>query len=139
MFKQIVVANDGSEGGFRALAFALDLAHFHHAHLHMLIVEEVPYFPASIDEVVEEKEEDDHRLKPVMERSLSLAKLKHVKLEVHVLTGHPVRTIIDFLEQHSIDHLVVGFMGHSALYERIIGGTSERLVRLSPCSVTVVR
>jgi nucleotide-binding universal stress UspA family protein len=34
---------------------------------------------------------------------------------------------------------VVGFMGHSQLYERIIGGTTDRLVRLAPCAVLVVK
>lgn len=139
MFKQIVIANDGSEGAFKALSFALDLAHLHHAHLHMLSVEELPDFPASIDEVMEEQDEADHRFKAVIDRAQALAKRKHVKMEVHVLAGHPVRTIVDFLKDHAIDHLVIGFMGHSALYERIIGGTADRLVRFSPCSVTVVK
>jgi alpha-1,6-mannosyltransferase len=30
-------------------------------------------------------------------------------------------------------------MGHPALYERIIGGTTDRLVRLAPCTVLVVK
>lgn len=139
MFKQIAIANDGSEGAFKALSFAIDLAHVHHAHLHMLSVEEMPDFPASIDEVEEEKDEADHRFKPMVERAQSLAKLKRVKLDVHILAGHPVRTIVDFVKENAIDHLVIGFMGHSALYERIIGGTADRLVRFSPCSVTVVK
>ncbi|TAN56851.1 MAG: universal stress protein [Magnetospirillum sp.] len=139
MFKQIAIANDGSEGAFKALSFAIELAHIHHAHLHMLSVEEMPDFPSSIDEVVEEKDEADHRFKPMVERAQALAKLKRVKLEVHILAGHPVRTIVDFVKENAVDHLVIGFMGHSALYERIIGGTADRLVRFSPCSVTVVK
>ncbi len=139
MFKEILVANDGSDGGFKALAFAIDLAKHHQARLHMLSVEELPDFPASIDEVVEEKDEADHRFQLVVARARSLAELKQLPLEVHLAAGHPVRTIVDFVKEHAIDHLVVGFMGHSALYERIIGGTAERLVRLAPCSVTVVK
>jgi len=30
-------------------------------------------------------------------------------------------------------------MGHSQLYERIIGSTTDRLVRLAPCAVLVVK
>jgi nucleotide-binding universal stress UspA family protein len=37
------------------------------------------------------------------------------------------------------DLVVAGFTGHSALYERIIGGTADRLVRLAPCPVLVVK
>jgi nucleotide-binding universal stress UspA family protein len=139
MFKNILVANDGSEGAFKAYSFALDLAHIHQLPLQMLIVEEIPDFPASIDEVVEEKREMDYRVKSVIERAQTLAALKQVPIKVHVVSGHPVRTISDFVKERNIEHLVVGFMGHSALYERIIGGTADRLVRLAPCSVTVVK
>jgi nucleotide-binding universal stress UspA family protein len=41
-------------------------------------------------------------------------------------------------EQH-FDLLVVGFMGHTRLYQQIIGSTTERLVRFAPCSVLVVK
>jgi nucleotide-binding universal stress UspA family protein len=34
---------------------------------------------------------------------------------------------------------VVGYMGHSALYNRIIGGATDRLVELGPCKVLVVK
>jgi len=33
----------------------------------------------------------------------------------------------------------VGFMGHSRIYERIWGSTSQSLTRLSPCSVLVAK
>jgi hypothetical protein len=36
------------------------------------------------------------------------------------------------------DLLVVGYMVHSALYNRIIGSTTDRLVELAPCAVQVV-
>jgi nucleotide-binding universal stress UspA family protein len=43
------------------------------------------------------------------------------------------------IKQLQADLLVVGFMGHSQLYERITGGTTDRLVRLAPCAVLVVK
>ncbi|MBI4832622.1 MAG: universal stress protein, partial [Candidatus Lindowbacteria bacterium] len=33
----------------------------------------------------------------------------------------------------------IGFMGHSALYERVMGSSCQSLVRLAPCSVLVVK
>jgi nucleotide-binding universal stress UspA family protein len=44
-----------------------------------------------------------------------------------------------YVKARKADLLVVGFMGHSALYERIIGGTADRLVRLAPCPVLVAK
>ena len=139
MFKHIVVANDGSEGGFRALTMACDLAKLDHSKLHMISVEVLPDFPASIDEIVEEKNAENHRFHDVLQRSRAVAKEKGVKLETEVVAGHAVATIVERVKAVKADLLIVGFMGHSALYERIIGGTADRLVRLAPCPVLVVK
>ena len=139
MFKHIIVANDGSEGGFSALTMACDLAKLHRSKLHMISVEVLPDFPASIDEIVEVKDAENHRFHAVVARALAIAKAKGVKLEVEVVAGHAVATIIERAKALKADLLVVGFMGHSALYERIIGSTADRLVRLAPCPVLVVK
>ena len=57
----------------------------------------------------------------------------------HVIVGHEVKTIIEFVKAHGFDLLVLGFMGHSALYDRVMGSTCQNLVRLAPCSVLVVK
>ena len=57
MYSRILVANDGSPGGQKALSGAIELARKLSAELHMVTVEELPRFPASIDEVAEEKDE----------------------------------------------------------------------------------
>jgi nucleotide-binding universal stress UspA family protein len=41
--------------------------------------------------------------------------------------------------QGSFDLLVVGFTGHSAVYEPLWGGASHNLTRMAPCSVMVVK
>ena len=139
MPSKILIANDGSDGAFKALSTALSLAKQFGAELHMICVEELPLMPASIDEIIEEQDEYEHRYHPVIDRALALAKMQNVDLQTHVVPGHPVPAIIDFIQTHGIDHLVIGFMGHSAIYNRIIGGKSDRLVRLAPCTVTVVK
>jgi nucleotide-binding universal stress UspA family protein len=139
MFKHIVVANDGSDGGFKAFEMACALAKLHKAKLHMISVEELSDFPATIDEVIEEKEMENRRFHSVVERARRAAKAKRLKLEVEVIAGHPVASIVERIKGLKSDLLVVGFMGHSALYERIIGGTADRLVRLAPCPVLVVK
>ena len=139
MFKRIAVANDGSDGGFRAFALACDLAKLHRCKLHMISVEVLPDFPASIDEIVEEKDAANHRFHAVLERARRTAKAKGVKLEAEVVAGHAAAAIVERVKAFKADLLIVGFMGHSALYERIIGSTADRLVRLAPCPVLVVK
>ena len=139
MFKRIVIANDGSDHGFRALAMACDIAKRDAAKLTMVSVEELPNVPASIDEVIEAKDEENHKFHDVIEKARAIAKTKKVELKTEVVAGHVVAAIVARVKDLKADLLVVGFMGHSALYERIIGGTADRLVRLAPCPVLVVK
>jgi nucleotide-binding universal stress UspA family protein len=136
---RIVVANDGSAGGFKALGLACDIAKRYGAALHMISVEELPDFPASIDEIVEIKDANDHKYSAVIERARSMAMQAAIEFDAEVIAGHAVASIVAGVKRLNADLLVVGFMGHSALYDRIIGGTADRLVRLAPCPVLVVK
>jgi len=139
MYAKILVANDGSVGGQKALTAAIGLARQLSAELHMVTVEELPRVPASIDEVAEEKAEANHRFAPVTDAAKTQAQMAGLTLEIHLVPGHVVEATVRLINERGFDLLVAGFMGHSQLYERIIGGTTDRLVRLAPCSVLVVK
>jgi nucleotide-binding universal stress UspA family protein len=139
MYRKILIANDGSVGAARALAAAVELANRLGSQLHMISVEEMPRFPTTIDEVVEEKAEANHAFERVIACAHSQANARGIELEVHVVGGHAVPTIVEFVEREEFDLLVVGYMGHSALYNRLIGSTTDRLVELAPCAVLVVK
>jgi nucleotide-binding universal stress UspA family protein len=139
MFQNLVIANDGSEGGAKALAAGLELAGRLKAELHMVCVEELPRFPTSMDEVIEEGSEAGRRFQKVIERARARASAQDVELKTHIVAGHAVTSIVEFVERGRYDLLIIGFMGHSALYNRLIGSTTDRLVELAPCKVLVVK
>jgi nucleotide-binding universal stress UspA family protein len=139
MFRKILVANDGSPGAQAALSAAIDLALMCGAELQMICIEEIPRFAGTIDEVEEEKGEADRRFAAVIERAKELAGQKGISVEAHLLAGHPVPSIVEFLRAGTFDLLVVGFMGHSAIYNRLIGSTADRLVDYAPCAVLVIK
>ncbi len=139
MYKKILIANDGSDGAAGALAAAIELAKRLQAELHMISVAELPRFPASVDEVEEEKRESRRRFGAVIEAAKAKARAQGMKLTAHVVAGHAVPGIVEFIEQGGYDLLVVGFMGHSSLYNRLIGSTTDRLVELAPCATLVVK
>ena len=139
MFKQIVVANDGSDGGFKALSMACELAKLHRSKLRMISVEVLPDIPATIDEIVEAKDAENHIFHDVQKKARVMAKTKGVKLETEIIAGHAAASIVERVKAIKADLLIVGFRGHSAFYERIIGSTADRLVRLAPCPVLVVK
>jgi nucleotide-binding universal stress UspA family protein len=139
MFEKILVANDGSEGAARAVSAAIGVATRHDATLHMICVEELPRFPASIEEVVEEQIDAAHRYEAVIAQSKAQAQAQGISLTTHVVAGHAVPAICEFVQREGFDLLVVGYMGHSALYNRLIGGTTDRLVEHAPCNVLVIK
>jgi nucleotide-binding universal stress UspA family protein len=139
MFRKMLVANDGSKGGQTALAAALDLAKRLDLGLTMICVEDLPRFPASIDEVAEAQTDAAGVFDKVVASAKALAETHGVAFEPQIVAGHPVSSIVEFVQRGGFDLLVVGYMGHSALYNRIIGSTTDRLVELAPCKVLVVK
>jgi nucleotide-binding universal stress UspA family protein len=138
-YKKILHGLDGSEGSFRALEHALELAHCYHAELHTVSVEEVPHYPGTVGEVVESKQAANGTYAKAMQRARQLAQDRGIELQCHVLVGHEVKTIVEFIKERGFDLLVLGFMGHSRLYDRVMGSTCQGLVRLAPCAVLVVK
>ncbi|MGA2815008.1 MAG: universal stress protein [Xanthobacteraceae bacterium] len=139
MFSKILHANDGSEQAFHALALALAIARQNNSELHMVSVEEIDYMPEFIEEVRQETGTAARRFHTVLQRARALAEERQVKLQTHVLAGHPVRDVVELADQLKVELLVIGATGHSALYERMIGSRADRIVQLAPCPVLVVK
>jgi nucleotide-binding universal stress UspA family protein len=139
MLRKLLVAHDGSAWGERALKAGLELAKRCQVDLAMICVEEVPNFPASIDEVEETVAEEKGIFDKAVEKARTLAAAEGVALKTHVASGHPVPAIVEYIKAENVDLLIVGYMGHSALFNRLIGGTTVRLVEHAPCKVMVVK
>jgi nucleotide-binding universal stress UspA family protein len=139
VFSKILYANDGSEHAFHALALALALAKQNNSELHMISVEEIDYMPEFIEEIREETGTAARRFHKVLQRARGMADESRVKLDTHVVAGHPVRDIVELAKELKVDLLVIGATGHSALYDRLIGSRADRIVQLAHCPVLVVK
>jgi nucleotide-binding universal stress UspA family protein len=140
MFRKILVANDGSEGAKKALAAAVDLATKYGAELHGISVEEgLPRYAGTIDEVQEVKQQLNGAMRKLNEEAAAVAAQRGVELHWQVVAGHEVEAIVTHCKEGGFDLLVIGFMGHSAIFGRIWGSTSQNLTRLAPCTVLVVK
>jgi nucleotide-binding universal stress UspA family protein len=139
MFSKILHANDGSEHAFHALSMALELAKQNNSDLHMVSVEEVDYMPEFIEEVRQETGTAARRFHKVLQRARGMAEESHVKLDTHVIAGHPVRDIVELAKELNVELLVIGATGHSALYDRLIGSRADRIVQLAHCPVLIVK
>ncbi len=140
MYRNILVAHDGSEGAQKAFDAAVELASCLQAQLHMISVEEyLPCYTTTMGEVDEEKELEDSYFGQLETQCKRRAAMKGVKLECSITPGHEIKAIVDFVREGNFDLLVVGFSGHSMIYEHLWGGTSQNLTRMSPCPVLVVK
>jgi len=137
--KKILLGLDGSKGSFKALEEAVALAKEFGAELHTISVEEVPHYAGTVGEVVEAKDLADHKFHEAIVQARAMAHREGIEIQAHVIVGHEVKTILEFVKSHGFDLLVVGFMGHSAIYDRMMGSTCQSLVRLAPCTVMVVK
>lgn len=60
-----------------------------------------------------------------------------VRTEIEV--GRPSRTIVSYVEQNDVDHVVMGSHGRSGMTRILLGSVAESVVRRSPIPVTIVR
>jgi nucleotide-binding universal stress UspA family protein len=140
MFTKILVAIDGSEGSKKALTVAIAMTQRFGAELQSVSVKEKPsHFAETVGEVMEEGEEFDKYFAKVTAEATARAKEAGLEMSCTILSGHEVETIIRFAREGHFDLLVIGFMGHSRVFGRIWGGTSQNLAKTSPCSVLVVK
>jgi nucleotide-binding universal stress UspA family protein len=140
VFQKILVANDGSGHAKKALTTAIGLAACWRAELHVICVEEhLPHYAATVGEVLEEKSEEDSYFEALAREAGEEAKAAGVTLRAFITPGHEVEAVLRYTEQIKADLLVIGFMGHSRVFGRIMGGSAANLTRLAPCTVLVVK
>jgi nucleotide-binding universal stress UspA family protein len=140
MFRKILLAHDGSDGSQKAFDKAVELATKLRAELHMISVEEdLPRHAQTMDEVREEKGVEDTYFGELTALSRRRAAIRGINLKCSIVQGHEVKAIVDFVRQGGFDLLVVGFTGHSKIYDHLWGGTSQNLTRLASCSVLVIK
>jgi CBS domain-containing protein len=140
VFKGILVAYDGSRDARAALGIGIELAKRTGARLASVSIEEaLPRYAATISEVESAKEEIDAHFQKLTKEARDRALLAGVELETEVRQGHEVDAILAVAREGKFDLLVLGYQGHSRLFERIMGSTALSLVRLAPCSVLIAR
>jgi nucleotide-binding universal stress UspA family protein len=142
MFQKILVAHDGSAGAQKAMTVAIDLAQRCGAEIYLIsVIEELPKYAATIDEVEEVNAEAIRHYRTIQEDACRRAEACGVKAYGGygtIIPGHEVQTIVQQAEQRTFDLLVIGRYGHSTRKLKRLGSTSSQIASQAPCSVMVV-
>jgi nucleotide-binding universal stress UspA family protein len=139
MYARIAVGLDGSEGSRQALGAAIDLARAAKAELFIISVEELPRYPASVDETNGEQRAAEryfHKLHKETTQHITAAGLT---AHSEIRAGHPAQVLPHYALEIGADLMVIGHSGHSAIWGRLLGTTADKIVDHAPCSVLVVR
>lgn len=103
------------------------------------MIEHLPHYAATVGEVKEAQEQFEAHFRTLTKQARELAAFQGVELETEVKAGHEVETVVSYAREGGFDLLVIGFAGHSNIWGRIMGSTTQNLSRLSPCSVMIVK
>lgn len=140
MFERILVGYDGSDGARVALTLGIELAKVLDAQLCSISVEQhLPHYAASLSEVKGTKEDIDRYFATLTKQARDQAMLAGIELETFVRQGHEVETIVTVAREGRFDLLIIGYHGHSGIFGRVMGGTAQSIVRLSPCPVLLAK
>jgi len=138
--KKILVPTDFSEFSYRAVEYASELCGFFKARLILIHVKELyPYGPEESFMILYNDGGLRETLTRKIEKEVLSLKNKKIETEGHFLIGEPYSEIIDCAKKWEVDMIVMGTHGRKGLSHLFLGSTAERVVRLAPCPVLVVK
>lgn len=140
MTKRVLVAYDGSAQSETALDHAL--TEFPDAEIVVVTVLDPAEASYTTDEAAPVLTEGWHESAVnSAERTLDEAREQAGDREIETdhAVGRPGRTIVEYAEEHDIDHIVTGSHGRTGVSRLLLGSVAETVVRRSPVPVTVVR
>ena len=142
MYKQILLAYDGSSSGQKALVECRELAQWSGARLTLVAVVPNLIEAAALEPSFFELRMGQAEAEQVRQRlDEGLARLKALGFEAQgeVLQGEVIHQIAEFAERIAADLIVVGHRHEKSMLRRWWSGSTARsLVEESPCSVLIV-
>lgn len=146
MYQDVLIPTDGSEQASEAIDQGLELAALNDASVHAVyVVEPIPLgrFPAGVKAagsewggiVDEQREEGQAAVDDVEERATD----RGLEVTSSVRHGRPAEEILEYVDEHDVDAIVMGTHGRSGADRLVIGSVTEKVVRKAPVPVVTVR
>ncbi len=139
---KIILPIDGSELALHEVRFALRLvAEGLQASFLLVNVQE----PATLYEMVTAPDPEvlenvshaagEHALQPAM----TLLHEAGIACEIAVVTGDPANAVLELIEEHGCDMVVIGTRGMGLLRSALLGSVAQTLVHSAPVPVLLVK
>jgi nucleotide-binding universal stress UspA family protein len=137
-----LVPIDFSASAEQALDYAIRLARPLKARLTVLhVIQPVPMAGVDMGVALPEAylRELEEAVQRDMEEALARVTAAGLTAERVVLYGVPFQEIVETAKARQVDLIVMGTHGRTGLMHVLLGSIAEKVVRLAPCSVLVVR
>lgn len=140
MYSDILLPTDGTKGTKRAADHAVELAAAHGATLHALYVIDTGQmgFVATPDDISETKSRLHERGDEVLERVVADAEAAGVDCVTDIASGIPDEAILEYVDEHGIDLIVMGKRGILDPDRHFLGSTTDRVLKRTGVPVQAV-
>jgi nucleotide-binding universal stress UspA family protein len=142
MHERVLVPYDGSELSARALERVVTKHPADEVHV-LYVVDPVHGVYESETHGLAGAEEWYEEAKSKAESALAEAEAFAAEHGLEVTAAHevgtPARAILEYVDAHDVDHVVMGSHGRTGVSRLVLGSTAEQVMRQSPVPVTVVR
>lgn len=138
----VLVPLDGSPLADKALVHALETYDCEITVLNVVTPMDAGMSESGILEIEEPRRESAiDRAETIIERAMQRATELDRTVDQEVESGDPAETILDFVEEHDIDHVVMGGHGRDGgeIVRRLLGTVATAVVSKAPVTVTVCR
>ena len=139
MYERVLLPVDGSDPSFQAAEHAVDLAERYDATLHVLhVIDTAPYDAEVITSAVigDLEQQGRNAIEEVVELAPTSASKR---IETAIRRGNPYETILEYVDEHDIDLIVMSTHGQTGIRRLVLGSVTEKIVRTAPVPVHTVR
>ncbi|WP_368505887.1 universal stress protein [Alkalihalophilus sp. As8PL] len=138
MFKQIVVAADGSEHSMKAVEKTIELAKDRDTKVFVVYVVDGSTSKADVLDSWDSlgiSEKRNKRLVAIEQQ----AKAENINYEVKIIRGEPAYAIVQFAHSIEADLIVIGSRGLNQLQQLVLGSVSHKVMKRATCPVLIMR
>lgn len=138
MVKYSLVGYDGSDASQRAFLFAVDLAHAGGGRVRVVSVLQVTEGGADACALMM-ADSGTQRVQELLDELKTLVPDAATLVDVELIHGSPGDVLLSQIDQHGVDHIVIGHTERGALARWLLGSVSTNVLARAHVPVTVVR
>jgi nucleotide-binding universal stress UspA family protein len=138
MVKYSLVGYDGSDASRRAFQFAIDLARCNQGRVRVVSVLQVTEGGADASALMM-ADSGTARVQELLEELAAIVPDASSLVDVELTYGSPGDVLLSQIDQHGVDHIVIGHTERGALARWLLGPVSGNVLARAHVPVTVVR